>query len=348
MTESVLFLNRSAVMASVAELDVPAIIADVLRDHATEHAVIPEEGYLAWTNSEGAYCRSIAMLGGLQRSSGAVYGLKVINAAVSNPQHGRERAGGFTFLFDAETARPNVIAEAGYLSAVRTAGYSVLSIEQIGPPSWNSASLIGCGTQAGAHVDLLVSRFPGFSDLHLFDLDRGRAEQFAAKITGEYPMLRVQVADSAREAVRSAPVVITVTTSSAAYIPAAWIEPGSFIAHVSLDDLMEDGFHSAEAIYVDDVDLVRENPRRILGRLLQEGSVSWSSSVAPPNASSPDAVAITGTLGMVLGGKCPVIRPSTGYVVSNPFGMSILDVGLVAAVHRQARLLRLGQVLELH
>ncbi len=348
MTESVLFLNRSAVVACVAALDIPAVVANVLRDHAAKRAVIPEEGYLAWTNSGGAYCRSIAMLGGIQRPSGAIYGLKVINAAVSNPGLGLERAGGFSFLFDTETARPKVIAEAGYLSAVRTAGYSVLSIERLGPTSWDSVTIIGCGTLAGAHVDLLVKRFPEFKDLHVFDLDRGRAEEFAKTITKKYPALQVDIAGTAREAVRSAPVVITVTTSSAAYIPAAWIEPGSFVAHVSLDDLKEDVFCLAQALYVDDVDLVRDNPRRILGRLLQEESVSWPGGPASPKADSSDALAVTGTLGMVLEGECPAVRPSTGYVVSNPFGMSILDVGLIAAVDRQARLLGVGQVLELH
>ncbi|MBV8542017.1 MAG: ornithine cyclodeaminase [Pseudonocardiales bacterium] len=348
MTESVLFLNRSAVETCVAALDLPAVLAEILRDHTAQRAVIPKEGYLAWTNSSGAYCRSITMLGGLQRSAGAVYGLKVINAAVSNPQYGLERAGGFTFLFDAETARPKVIAEAGYLSAVRTAGYSVLSIEQLGPASWDSVSILGCGTQAGAHVDLLVRHFPGFRALHVFDLDRGRAEQFTEKITEKYPALRVRATGSARAAVHAASLVITVTTSSAAYIPAAWIEPGSFVAHVSLDDLMADVFQSAQALYVDDVDLVRDNPRRILGQLLQEGTVSWPAGDASPGAGSSKAATITGTLGMVLEGRCPAVRPSTGYVVSNPFGMSILDVGLIAAVHRQTRLLGLGQVLELH
>jgi ornithine cyclodeaminase/alanine dehydrogenase-like protein (mu-crystallin family) len=348
MAENVLFLNRSAAVTCVAALDISAVIADVLSDHTAKRAVIPEEGYLAWTNASGAYCRSIAMLGGLQRSSGALYGLKVINAAVSNPERGLERAGGFTFLFDTETARPKVMAEAGYLSAVRTAGYSVLSIEQLGPASWDSVAIIGCGTQAGTHVDLLVRRFPGFRDLHVFDVDRERAEQFTEEITRKYPALRARVAGSARDAVGSAPVVITVTTSSAAYIPAAWIEPGSFVAHVSLDDLREDVFHSAEALYVDDLDLVRDNPRRILGRLLQEGSVCWPAGNESPGPGSPKVASITGTLGMVLEGMCPAVRPFTGYVVSNPFGMSILDVGLIAAVHQQARLLGLGQVLELH
>jgi hypothetical protein len=40
MTESVLFLNRSAVRACVAALDVSAVIADVLRDHTAKCAVI--------------------------------------------------------------------------------------------------------------------------------------------------------------------------------------------------------------------------------------------------------------------------------------------------------------------
>ncbi|MFZ2119136.1 MAG: ornithine cyclodeaminase [Pseudonocardiaceae bacterium] len=306
MTESVLFLNRSAVRACVAALDISAVIADVLRDHAAKCAVIPEEGYLAWPNANGAYCRSIAMLGGLRGSIGAVYGLKVIKAAVSNPQYGLERAGGFSFLFDTQTARAKVIAEAGYLSAVRTAGYSVLSIEQLGPASWDSASLIGCGTQAEVHVEMLIKYFPGFRYLSVFDLDRARAEQFKEKVAEKYLGLRVGVTGTARDAVRSGQVVITVTTSSSAYIPATWIEPGSFVAHVALADLMEDVFHSAEALYVDDVDLVRNNPRRILGRLLQTGSVVWPADDTSRVAGSATVTAITGTLGMVLGEMCPI------------------------------------------
>ena len=348
MTETILFLNRSAVMACATALDIPAVVADVLRDHAAKRAVIPEEGYLAWTNADGAYCRSIAMLGGIQRCSEAIYGLKVINAALSNPRYGLERAGGFSFLFDTETARPKMIAEAGYLSAARTAGYSVLSIEHLGPISWDSVAIIGCGTQAAAHVDLLVKRFSEFKSLHVFDLDHSRAEEFAKIITGKYPALRVCIAGTARGAVGSAPVVITVTTSNAAYIPASWIEPGSFVAHVSLDDLQEDVFRCAQALYVDDVDLVRDNPRRILGRLLQEEPVTWPAGATCPEDDSSNTLSITGTLGMVLEGECRAVRPSTGFVVSNPFGMSILDVGLIAAVDEQARLLRVGQVLELY
>jgi N-[(2S)-2-amino-2-carboxyethyl]-L-glutamate dehydrogenase len=41
-----------------------------------------------------------------------IYGMMLINASVSNPAKGMERAGGLSFLFDPETARPVMIAEA--------------------------------------------------------------------------------------------------------------------------------------------------------------------------------------------------------------------------------------------
>lgn len=95
----------------------------------------------------------------------------------------------------------------------------------------------------------------------------------------------------------------------------SWLKPGTFVAHVSLDDLRANVFDGAGAIYVDDRRLVVENPRRILGALLRADT-------GRPR--------ITGTLGEVLSGTAEAIRPGDGIVVSNPFGMSILDLALRA------------------
>ncbi len=115
-------------------------------------------------------------------------------------------------------------------------------------------------------------------------------------------------------------MLVTTTTSDRGWLPAAWLRPGTFIAHVSLDDLLPDVFHGARGLFVDDIGLVRDNPRRVLGRLMRDDGVT------------PD-----GTLGQVLTGRVPAVRPTTGHVVSNPFGMAVLDVGLLDAVHRVAR-----------
>ncbi len=95
-----------------------------------------------------------------------------------------------------------------------------------------------------------------------------------------------------------------------------------------------------QAVFVDDVDLVRDNPRRILGDLMARGRV------VPPGDTS-GTVALSGTLGEVLTGTVAATRPGDGTVVSNPFGMAVLDVGLLSEVAYQAADADLGTPLDL-
>ncbi len=343
--ESVLFLNRPAVLACLDRIDPVEVAAEVLRDQAAGRTEIPGEGYLPWSNSNGAYSRAIAMLGALRRPDGPVYGMKLINAAVDNPARGMERAGGLSFVFDPETARPRMIAEAGYLSAVRTAAYTMVSLRALGPERWDGITLIGTGALARAHVDLLVRTFPEVRRVVVADLSDKRSAELAQWAAEKHPQLRVSVAATTAEAIGATSVTVFLTTSNEPYVPTGWINPGTFLAHVSLDDLTEEVFLGAEALYGDDLDLIGENPRRILGSLLQQGKVARPGADGAPATGAGRA--ITGTLGQVLLGQAPAVRPGTGYVVSNPFGISILDVGLADAVHRTALDAGLGERLEL-
>jgi ornithine cyclodeaminase/alanine dehydrogenase-like protein (mu-crystallin family) len=315
-------LTRQTVRACLTKLDPVRIIEHVLRQHAAGRTVLPAEAYLPWTNSSGAYSRCVAMPGALVGDGASVYGLKVINAAVSNPSVGLERAGGITMLFDPETARPRVLAEAGLLSAVRTAAYTMVTLRHLGPARFDAVTLLGCGALARAHVELLSRYFPAVRTVHVYDVDSARAHEFAS--WAEQGGHRVVVAPRAPAAVAASPVLVTLTTADEGYVEAGWLRPGSFVAHVSLDDLREDVFYAAEAIFVDDIDLVRENPRRVLGRLMVEGSIT------PPGDARGRSLA--GTMPDVLTGRCSPVRPCHGTVVSNPFGMSVLDIGLLAAV----------------
>lgn len=345
MREELLFLDRRAVRECAARVDLCAVTEEILRRHAEGRTHLPPEGYLPWTNAEGAYCRSLAMLGAVDARDGhpAAYGGKLINAATSNPAHGRERAAGISLLFDPETARPTVLAEAGWLSAARTAAYTMVSLRHLGPGDWDALTVIGCGTLARAHLDLLAGAFPEVTQVQLHDLDHARTRAMAEWTHEHHPRLRVRVHEGTEEAVRAAPVLLTTTTTDKGYIPARWLGAGTFVAHVSLDDLLPDVFSTAQALYVDDVSLVAENPRRVLGRLMAEGDVLPPS----PDPSSGAGRALRGTLGQVLTGAVPAVRPSTGHVVSNPFGMSVLDVGLLAQVRRVAEAEGLGQRLSL-
>lgn len=340
--EEILILTRTDIVRCLAEIDPVEVVAEVLRLHALGFTALPAEGYLPWQNSQDQYCRALAMLGSVTAPEGqtARYGMKLINASVGNPALGLERAGGFTVLFDPETARPDTLLEAGYLSAMRTASYTACSLRELGPGHFEQVSIVGCGTLARMHIRLLRRYFPAVTRISLFDLDSERMETMAAEVRMEHPQLTVQTCASARACFEQGEVVITLTTSSQPYAAVDWIRPGALIAHVSLDDIDESVFAGAEAIWVDDLDLIQDNPRRILGRLLTEGAV------ARPEVSGTGP-RVTGSLGDVLLGRSRVTRPSTGYLVSNPFGLSVLDVGLAAAVAEVARGERRGSTISL-
>ncbi|AZM51938.1 ornithine cyclodeaminase [Streptomyces sp. WAC 01529] len=333
MAEQLLFLDREAVLASLAHVDACEEVAQVLCRHAEGRVELPAEGYLPWANGEGAYCRSLAMLGAVEVDGGSpLRGMKLINAATSNPSHGRERAAGLIMLFDPDTARPHVLAEAGWLSATRTAAYTMVSLRHLGPERWDATTFLGCGMLARVHVGLLATAFPRMTRVHLYDTEPRRAEELAGWIRERHPHFTVRVEPGARPAVAAAQVVVTTTTADRGYLPAAWLAPGTFVAHVSLADLLPDAFLEAQGVFVDDVALVADNPRRILGRLMRESRIT----------------ALSGTLGQVLIGERPPVRPTASHVISNPFGMAVLDVGLLGAVHEAAVRLGLGQKLTLY
>lgn len=325
--DQITLLDRPTIARELAEIDVRDVVRGALVAHTRQQTLLPAEGYMSWTNPEGAYSRSLAMLGALTGGEPALYGAKIVNAAVSNPDRGIERAGGVALLFDPETARPTVIAEAGMISAVRTAAYTIVSLEEVGPTSPAAVSVLGCGTLARTHLELLDRYVSSVEVVHAYDRDPVRAGALAAWSSERLERVRVLPSASAPDCVRASDVLITTTTSATPYIDETWLERPTFVAHVSLDDVDGSVFHAAEAVYVDDLELVVDNPRRILGHLLAQDA----------SLAAGQRTTVTGSLGEVLTGAAPAIRPGRSHVVSNPFGMAILDVALLGAIRDRAR-----------
>lgn len=342
MTEAIRIIDRVTAQRCLSGLDPVELVEQIMRRHHAGATRLPAEGYLAWENDQGAYTRSVAMLGAITDRAEPAYGMKLINASVTNPALGMERAGGFTVLFDPQTARPVTLIEAGHISALRTAAYSVATVRRLGPENVDSVSILGCGTMARMHLGLMRRYYPGLSAVHAYDIAPQRAADLLTEVSRAFPDLKLHQHLSARECVSASTVVFTLTTSDSPYIEPDWLRPGSFVAHVSLDDLTEAVFRAAEAVYIDDLDLVRDNPRRILGAAMRHGTVT------PPGTSpAGGSRAITGTFGQVLSGQCEALRPAAGFVVSNPFGMAILDVGIARVAATEAERLNLGTVIDL-
>ncbi|MFT7865887.1 MULTISPECIES: ornithine cyclodeaminase [Amycolatopsis] len=326
----VTLLSRDDVRRCLAGFDPVDVVRATLEDHDRGATVLPAEAYLRWENSHGAYTRSIGMPGAVRSH----YGMKIINASVSNPAAGLERAGGLGLSFDPETARITTIMEAGLLSAVRTAAVSAAGIDAAGYAEARSLAVVGCGAQGRMHALLLARRLPGLRTVALYD----RSPEVAAALAAALPGPEVTVHDSARAAVSAAEIAVFTTTADDGYAEPDWARPGALLVNVSLGDLTDAVFLEAAAVYVDDLDLVADNPRRPLGRLMAAGRISRPGGPARP---------IDATLGGLLTGRYQARGVAHPFVVLNPFGMGVLDVALYAAVAEQARRSGLGTAVHL-
>jgi ornithine cyclodeaminase len=337
---SIRYLTRADVIRATEQLDPVAIVRDALLLHAEGRTTLPDEAYLGWETSGGAAARSLALPGALWGARPTI-GLKIINSSLANPAGGLPRAQGLTMLFDRETARPVAIMEAAYVSALRTSAYSMLSVRLLGPSELTKIAVIGCGALGESHVRMLAADRPRLA-FALYDHEAHRRDALIAALSADG--IACRPSGSAEDAVRDAGVVITTTTTTTGYIPYAWLAPGTLIAHVSLDDVLPDVVRLADLTIVDDWSLVSMDSRRLLGRMYRSGELLGTKGeafgVPVPHARQVDA-----GLADVVAGRHPGRQAPEQIILSNPFGMGILDVALAAEVLRVASSLDLGVTL---
>lgn len=326
---------RAEVIRACAQVNVIGVVETALRQHAAGLSVLPDEAYLGWRAPDGADARCLAMPAGLPASDGFALGLKVINGCLSNPDRGLARAQGLTLLFDRQTGWPRALMEAAHISATRTAAVSAIAASALGRPALARLAILGCGAIARAHLQLLPSALPTLARVTLYDNIQQRCHQLAKDVRAQHQGGQLEVAESAspQDCVRDAELIVTATTATTGYIRRDWLAPGALIAHVSLDDVLPEVIQSAGLLVVDDWTLVSHDSRRLLGRLYRSGELrSPGGQYHPECDPKPGARMVDATLGDILLGNHPGRRNPGDVVISNPFGMAILDIAIAHAI----------------
>jgi ornithine cyclodeaminase len=343
--DRILYLSREDVRTACRQLDPLPAVREALALHAEGRTVLPAEAYLTWSVNGSGSARSLSMPGCV-RGAADVVGTKIINGNRSNPEQGLPRASGLTVLFDPISARPDCILEAGYISALRTASVSALSAELLNGNRAGRLALIGAGELARAHLELLPSTLDELGGISLFDLREERAlalhGEFAERLTEGGTWLGV--AASAQEAIRDADLIVTVTTTTTGYIAHDWLRPGALLVHVSLDDVLPEVVLEAGKVIVDDWKLVRDDDRRLLGRMYRQGLILGPHQRA--GAGNGTAKRVHAELGEILVGRESGRASSREIILVNPFGLSIEDLAVARRVCERAQSLGLGVWLE--
>lgn len=220
------------------------------RLHADGASVNPDSYFLRYPDKPSARIIALpAHLGGTVEKSG----IKWISSFPSNTAMNLARASAVQILNDAATGYPVACIEASLISATRTAASAALAAERMTPkPFGGSLAIVGTGVIARTTVEWLLFRKWTFAKVHLYDLKRDEAEQFAAWLAERG--LDAEVHASLAGAVQDAGLVLFTTTAADPYLsdPALFAHAPT-VLHLSLRDIAVSVVLSSQNI-VDDVD----------------------------------------------------------------------------------------------
>ncbi|GCE31303.1 ornithine cyclodeaminase [Dictyobacter alpinus] len=344
--EKILYLSQQDVAHICQDLDSVAIIREMFHLHATGQTLLPDEAYMGWTNADGEVVRNLNMPGYLQGSQRRA-GTKIINGNIANPNRNLPRASGLTLLYDDTTVRIQCIMDSAFISSLRTASVSALAADLCQGPEVQTLAIIGAGVLAKAHIELLTRRLPALHHVQIFDINRDRADELIKSLSPEMQQrLAFHITTSAEAAIRPAQLVIPTTTTTRGYIPFSWLQPGTIIVNVSLDDVLPEVVYQAQKIIIDDWPLVKNDTHRLLGRMYRAGQITGPAGRDEGAASKDGCRGIDAELGeLVIGTKKGRETPQD-IILVNPFGMAIEDIAIAHRVYQLAQKQQRGIWLE--
>jgi ornithine cyclodeaminase/alanine dehydrogenase len=163
-------------------------------------------------------------------------GIKWVAGFATNVAAGLPSISALIVLNDPATGIPIALLDGGPVTAQRTAAVSGVAIRRFAPMVAGGAvrvGLIGAGVQGQSHLPILGHVLPGLS-LAVFDPDPARAAALVDRARGTTGVSAAHTADTARDAVAGADVVVT----AASFGPIRqvmtndWLEPGALVVPI--------------------------------------------------------------------------------------------------------------------
>jgi ornithine cyclodeaminase len=222
---------------------------------------------------------------GIDRT-GPTLGVKAGGLWPGNRARGLANHQSTILLFDCDSGAPLALVRGTWLTALRTAAASAISIRHLARPDATVLGILGAGGQAEFQVRAAMAQ-RAFSRLVIAGRSSARAEALAAALadTG----LSIQIA-SAEDMARSSDVIITVTPSLRAVIADAWVHPGTHLACMGADTV---GKQEVDAALVARARLFVDEPVQAI--TLGECQHAHAAGLIDPAALIPIGAVINGT-----------------------------------------------------
>lgn len=255
-------------------------------------------------------------------SDEGLFGAKLVSVFADGA--GRKAHEGVVVLFDGHTGVPICIADAGEITALRTAAASAVATQALARPHAKALSVLGLGRQAAEHI-VAIARVRTLDTIRVWGRDKRRAEAFAGEMSA-LTGLAVSAVATPRAAAEGADILCTVTAAVDPILEGAWVMPG---AHVNV--VGSSGPSAAEI----DTDLVARS--RLIVDHAEHVRVHGGEFLRARATGCIGEDHIAAEIGAVLSGAAPGRTHSDEITVYKSLGHAVQDIASAGLLYSTSR-----------
>ena len=250
------------------------------------------------------------------------FGIKVNGGFFNN----RERFGmpniqGAILLCDGENGYPLAVMDSGEITMKRTGAAAVVAAKYLARPESSTVTICGCGVQGRVQLLAMKSIF-SIKKAYVFDLNRARAESFAAEMSKQLG-IAVQVTAQLGRTTQDSDIWVTCTPSRRYYLTKEDVSPGSFVAAMGADSPEKQEL---------DPELLKRNRVvvDVLEQCLHVGELHHAINCGM------EVHDVYAELGQIVSGKKPGRTGKEQIIIFDATGTAFQDVAAATAIYQKA------------
>ena len=301
------------------------ITEQALRDHSEgrviwstpeDLTIKPEQGWQSWVTG----C-------GLAEPPVAGFRIRSIKAAGGSRDPSRTARGPrrILVLTDREGGEVCAIMDEDWCHAVRTAAAATVAMRLLARPGAATLAMLGAGDTARATVPVMAKAFK-LKEIRVTSRTPESRQRYADEISKEYD-LNIRAVESTEEALQSADLVISATTTANPFVKDSWIGPGTTVYSIGKHQEMESSVYKSTDKFVVDAWEQCKNKSDIQ-RMLKENYLSEKDVYAE--------------LPELLSGKKPGRQSDRERIFVRAIGLVNQDIAMADMIYRDALAKGLG------
>lgn len=314
--------QEDVIQTGLTMSDTMAIVEDVLKDHADKFCENPPKPGVhpladAFIHAMPAY---------LPRKN--ISGMKWVSGFFGNQRYGLPAIMGLLALNDVTTGQPVAVMEAGYITALRTAALSGVSVRYLAVAGAKRVGIVGAGIQGRYNLLSLKEVLPEIQCVRVYDIDSSSSARLKDVMQDHVPF-QIEIWPSVQEVFEEADIIITaVGRPKDRIFKEQWVKAGALVLPVGPRGWETAAIGKMEKFVVDDWGQFSH---------LYDGEEGYYAPLPTLYAE----------LGEIVAGKKPGRQSKAERIINFNLGMAILDIAVANEILARAKRNNIGRVLPL-